>query len=102
MKIAFTSILLPALSQNVPTKLIVWILGGQSVVQFLHFVLPYKKVLGVTNAGKVEEEDFFADKPGQLWVKGMPDNLGFETLINSKSTHFLTAISQFDLAAKGK
>ena len=71
-------------------------------IQFLYFVLPYKKVLGVTNAGKVEEEVFVADNPGQLWVKGMPDNWGFETLINSKSTHFLTATSQSDLAAKGK
>ena len=71
-------------------------------IQFFYFVLPYKKVLGVTNAGKVEEEVCVADNPGQLWVKGMPDNLGFETLINSKSTHFLTATSQSDLAAKGK
>ena len=91
---------LPALSQNGPTKLE----SGYLVVsiQFLYFVLPYKKVLGVTNAGKVEEEVFVADNPGQLWVKGMPDNWGFETLINSKSTHFLTATSQSDLAAKGK
>ena len=27
-------------------------------------------VLGETNAGKVVQEDFFEDNPGQLWVKG--------------------------------
>ena len=98
MKIAFNGYLAACTQPKWPNQVEVGIFG----LQFLNFVLPYKKVLGVTNAGKVEEEVFFADKPGQLWVKGMPDNLGFETLINSKSTHFLTAISQSDLAAKGK
>jgi hypothetical protein len=61
-----------------------------------------KVVLGETSAGKVVPENLFEDNPGQLWVKGMVDNLGYFTLINSKSKTFLTAISEKDLAAKGK
>ena len=59
-------------------------------------------VLGETNAGKVVEENLFEDNPGQLWVKGMADNLGFFTLINSKSKNFLTATSESTLAANGE
>ena len=61
-----------------------------------------KVVLGETSAGKVVPENLFEDNPGQLWVKGMVDNLGYFTLINSKSKTFLTAISEKDLGAKGK
>ena len=61
-----------------------------------------KVVLGETSASKVVLENLFEDNPGQLWVKGMVDNLGYFTLINSKSKTFLTAISEKDLGAKGK
>ena len=63
-------------------------------------------VLEETNGGKVVEKNLFEDNPGQLWVKGMIDNLGFFTLINSKSKNFLTAISkrgsESTLAANGE
>ena len=39
MKIALMGIKLPALSQNGPTKLVVWIFGGQSTVPPLPFFL---------------------------------------------------------------
>ena len=43
-----------------------------------------KKVLGITRAGEVIEEDFVEDKPGQLWKRGVPDAEGFFVLENSE------------------
>ena len=40
MKIPFMSILLPTLSQKDPTKMVVWIFGGQSTVPPLRSSLP--------------------------------------------------------------
>ena len=52
------------------------------------------KTLVTTIDGKVIQEDFKADKPGQLWKKGELDTHGYFTLEKSNVTKVLTVISK--------
>ena len=41
-------------------------------------------------SGSVTKEIFEEGKPGQLWIKGIPDTEGYFTLRNKKGNLFLT------------
>ena len=82
-----------------------WKFGKKGEMYYIENVTK-KKVLGTANFGKVIEEDLEEDnlKPGQLWKKVDPvgptteGNVLFE---NSKSTKFMTAISNNSIEIKG-
>ena len=60
-----------------------------------------KLVLGITNYGKVIEEEFVDGKPGQLWKKGKSDADGYFRLEGSKSSKILTATSSSNIEVLG-
>ena len=60
------------------------------------------KVLGITHDGRVIEEDFVEDKPGQLWKRGKSNADGYFSLENSDTPKVITAISPSRLEVKGK
>ena len=60
------------------------------------------KVLKADCDGKVTEEDFIEDNPGQLWRQDIVNNDGCFTLIpNINSSQLLTAVSSNSLEVKG-
>ena len=59
------------------------------------------KVLGATNDGEVNLEDFQEYKAEQLWKKGEPSGKGYFTLENSKVPKVMTAVSSSILQIKG-
>ena len=59
------------------------------------------KVLGATNDGEVNLEDFQEYKAEQLWKKGEPSGKGYFTLENSKVPKIMTAVSSSILQIKG-
>ena len=59
------------------------------------------KVLGITDHGKVIQEDFKENNPGQLWRRGEPDAEGYFKLEMFKVPKVLTATSAKSLEIKG-
>ena len=52
--------------------------------------------------GNLAEQDYNKNTEGQLWKKGIPDDNGYFTLKNKKSSEFLAADSDSGFKVKGK
>ena len=59
------------------------------------------KVLEADCDGKVTEEDFIEDNPGQLWRQDFVNNDCFTLIPNINSSQLLTAVSSDSLEVKG-
>ena len=63
--------------------------------------LSQAKVLGTTNNGVLNLQNFEKDKAEQLWKKGEPNAEGYFTLENYKVPKVMTATSSTSLELKG-
>ena len=60
------------------------------------------EILENNKDGNLAEQDYNKNTEGQLWKKGIPDDNGYFTLKNKKSSEFLAADSDSGFKVKGK